>query len=208
MTHQISRSLVHSFSQSHSHTPTGHETKHPKLFLSGCGSMSQWCRVSPVRLVNRKNKEKKTFQYHVAHAHIKAWNQMQLPIDTAEQAGNKHSGAVVETRVQSTDKSRQIQVSNYEFEQTRAGYIHVILLLLQKKKTRQAKPANHSRRRASFTRNPWHLPMDHHTTPIIDVIRGYDYEQSMDTKGEQKCVLFLPLVSLFLSVRCLNLELH
>jgi hypothetical protein len=59
---------------------------------------------------------------------------MQLPIDTAEQAGNKHSGAVVETRVQSTDKSRQIQVSNYEFEQTRAGYIHVILLLLQKKK--------------------------------------------------------------------------
>lgn len=97
--------------------------------------MSQWCRVSPVRLVNRKNKEKKTFQYHVAHAHIKAWNQMQLPIDTAAgQAGNKHSGAVVETRVQSTDKSRQIQVSNYEFEQTRAGYIHVILLLLQKKK--------------------------------------------------------------------------
>ena len=84
--------------------------------------------------MNRKNKEKKTFQYHVAHAHIKAWNQMQLPIDTAAgQAGNKHSGAVVETRVQSTDKSRQIQVSNYEFEQTRAGYIHVILLLLQKK---------------------------------------------------------------------------
>jgi hypothetical protein len=150
--------------------------------------------------VNRKNKEKKTFQYHVAHAHIKAWNQMQLPIDTAEQAGNKHSGAVVETRVQSTDKSRQIQVSNYEFEQTRAGYIHVILLLLQKK-TRQAKPANHSRRHALHPSREIHGIFRWIIIPLQSLTLSEAMIMSNPwTQRVSKNVFFLPLVSLFLSV--------
>jgi hypothetical protein len=114
-------------------------------------------------------------------------------IDTAGQAGNSillsnwDSGLRVQTkvgkyrcRILKSNKSRELDT-------------YILLLLFQNQTSR---PANASRRDAyPSPETPWRLrykkkgislrpyQMDHHATPIIDVIR--DYEQSMNKKGSK-----------------------